>query len=78
MKNNKAKIEKRKKSSNTGLGIALGVSFGFILGLLFFDDNYGAGIGIGVALGLVIGSIMDARKQIDNDEYLLSNKELNE
>jgi uncharacterized membrane protein len=53
----------KKSPSFTGLGIALGASLGFILGLLLFEDNPAVGIGIGVALGLIIGSAMDARRK---------------
>ena len=57
-----------KKTSYTGLGIAFGASFGFIIGLLLFEENIAVGIGIGVSFGLIIGAIMDAREVKDEEK----------
>ena len=53
--------KKNTKPSYAGLGLTLGPSFGFILGLLF-DGNIGFGIAVGICLGLAIGSIADANE----------------
>jgi uncharacterized membrane protein len=53
----------RKKSSYTDLGVAFGVSFGFIVGLLFFKENLAVVMAIVATFGLIIGSIMDAGYQ---------------
>jgi hypothetical protein len=50
-----------KKNSHLGTGIALGMSLGFIFGLLLWDGNFMIGVSIGLCLGLVIGLIADER-----------------
>ena len=50
-----------KKKSQTGNGIAMGASLGFILGLQLGDDNIAWGTSIGLCLGLVIDTITGAR-----------------
>jgi|GEM_PF-1295706 len=59
MKENKEQTQ-RQKPSYTGIGVALGAAFGFVMSLLVFD-NVGLGIGLGAALGIIIGSIADAQ-----------------
>lgn len=59
MKENKEQ-KQRQKPSYTGIGVALGAAFGFILGLLVFD-TVGLGMGLGAAVGIVIGSIADVQ-----------------
>lgn len=61
-KRNKPEKENKKRYPYTGLGISLGAAFGFIVGLLLFD-NLALGFGIGVAMGLVFGAAMDAQKK---------------
>ena len=58
-KENKEQTQ-RQKPSYTGIGVALGAAFGFVLGLLIFD-NVGLGMGLGAAAGIVIGSIADVQ-----------------
>jgi uncharacterized membrane protein len=59
MKEKKDQQQKR-KTSYTGIGIALGAPLGLIFGLLLFDNN-GLGIVLGAALGVVIGAIADVQ-----------------
>ena len=51
----------KQKRLYTGEYVALGVSLGFIFGLLLLDGNIGAGMSIGLCLGLLVSSIADAR-----------------
>ena len=51
-------VTKRSKSSNVGLGIVLGITFGAA-----FDN-----VGLGLALGICIGAALDARRQDDPDD----------
>ncbi len=46
----------------TGLGIALGTSIGFTVGLLVFNSST-TGAGVGFVLGLIFGNSLDKRKQ---------------
>jgi len=59
MKEKKEKTQSQ-KLSYTGIGVALGAAFGFVMSLLVFD-NVGLGIGLGAALGIIIGSIVDVQ-----------------
>ena len=59
---NKLEQENKRRNSYTGLGIPLGAAFGFIVGLLLFD-NLALGFGIGFAMGLVFDSAMDTQKK---------------
>ena len=44
------------KPSNSGLGIALGLPFGALFGMLFMDGNIGLGVGIGLLFGTIYES----------------------
>lgn len=55
--------EPSKKSANAvGIGIALGLPFGAVVGMLVLD-NLALGAGIGLLLGIVIGAASQARRQ---------------
>jgi flagellar biosynthesis protein FliR len=51
----------RRKKSSVGLGIAMGLPLGGVLGLLPLAGNVGwiTGVGIGLVVGIVIASIAD-------------------
>ncbi len=51
------------RKSDIGSNVALGLSFGFIFGLLIFDGNIALGMGLGLCIGLIIGAISDFRKK---------------
>ena len=51
----------KQKKSHIGLGVALGLSFGAVLGLLFLEGNIGLGAGFGLCIGLIISAIADER-----------------
>lgn len=44
------------KNTKSGSAIALGLSFGAILGMLFLDGNLGVGMGIGLLFGVIYDS----------------------
>ncbi len=51
-------VTKRSTSSNTGLGIVLGISIGAA-----FDN-----VGVGLVLGICLGAALDARRQRNQDD----------
>ena len=60
---------KKQKKSYVGEGVALGLSFGTIAGLLFLNGNIGLGAGLGLCIGLILSAIVDeraARQDKDN------------
>lgn len=49
------------KNMKSGMGIALGLPFGALLGMLFLDGNAGLGLGIGLLFGAVYESCAQYR-----------------
>jgi hypothetical protein len=54
--------EQQPQTNYIGLGLAIGLAFGVVLGLTIFD-NFAIGAGSGMVLGLAIGSAIQARYQ---------------
>jgi uncharacterized membrane protein len=44
-----------------GIGLAMGINVGAVLGVVF--DNIGAGIAIGICTGIVIGVVIDTNQK---------------
>ena len=55
-----------KNKKNISIGMAMGVAFGSIVGVL--TDNIGLWLPVGIAIGAGIGSRMDQVKKKQGDE----------
>lgn len=54
----------RRTQSGVAIGIALGLPFGAVAGMLFFD-NLAIGAGIGLVAGIALGAAFDAQRKND-------------